>query len=59
MKWLKGKKTYITGAAWIVWGVFQFLVEGQQAEGAQRVLEGVSLLALRAGISKSAEPVEA
>ena len=55
MGWLKGKKTYVTGVAWILWGAFQFLIEGEQADGAQRVLEGISLLTLRAGISKSGE----
>ena len=54
MKWLKGRKTYITGAAWLAWGAWLFLVDGDQAAGAQKFLEGLSLLTLRAGVSKAA-----
>lgn len=49
--WLKGKKTYITGAGLILWGVFEY-VTGDQASGANHVLEGVGLMTLRAGITK-------
>lgn len=53
MSWFRGKKTYITGIAWIAWGAWLFAVEGQQAAGAQKVMEGVSLLTLRAGVTKA------
>jgi hypothetical protein len=53
VNWLKGRKTYITGVAWIAWGAWMFVIDGNQAAGAQKVLEGVSLLTLRAGVSKT------
>lgn len=55
---LRGKKTYLVGAGWIVWGVWTFAVEGNEQEGIRRVMEGVSLITLRAGVAKK-EPAVA
>lgn len=52
--WLRGKKTYITGVAWILWGAWMYFVLGQHSEGAQRIMEGFSLIFLRAGVAKAA-----
>ena len=49
---IRGRKTYLVGIGWLLWGVWSYLIEGNQAEGVQRVMEGVSLITLRAGVSK-------
>ena len=49
--WLKGKKTYITGAGLILWGIFE-CVTGDTGTGAGHIGEGVLAMSLRAGISK-------
>lgn len=49
----RGKKTYLIGIGWVLWGAWSYLVEGDQAEGVRRVMEGLSLITLRAGVSKS------
>jgi len=53
ISFLRGKKTYLMGIGWIVWGVWNYLVEGNHAEGIQRILEGISLITLRAGVAKA------
>lgn len=53
---LRGKKTYIMGAGWVLWGLWIYLVEGNPVDGVQRVMEGVSLITLRAGVSKTSAP---
>jgi len=53
---LRGRKTYIVGVGWILWGFWNYLVEGNPADGIQRILEGVSLITLRAGVSKATAP---
>ena len=53
--WLRGKKTYITGVAWVLWGAWMYFVLGQHSEGAQRIMEGLSLIFLRAGVAKASK----
>jgi hypothetical protein len=53
IQFLRGKKTYLTGAGWVAWGLWTYLVEGNPVDGMQRILEGVSLIALRAGVAKT------
>ncbi len=53
MKWLKGRKTYVTGVAWMLWGAWSYFVEGDPAGGVQRFMEGLGLITLRAGVSSS------
>ena len=55
---LRGKKTYIMAIGWIAWGLWNYVVDGNATEGLQRVMEGVSLIALRAGVTKSAAPAQ-
>ena len=48
---LRGRKTYLAGAALVAYGVFVYF-QGQQSEGVRNVLEGLSIIFLRAGVSK-------
>ncbi len=59
INFLRGRKSYIIGTGWILWGVWTYAVEGDQPTGIQRILEGVGLITLRAGVKKveSARPV--
>jgi hypothetical protein len=50
---LQGKKTYITGLAMIAWGLWTYFVEQNVVDGTRIVLEGVGLMTLRAGVTKS------
>ena len=50
--YLQGKKTYLMGIGWIAWGVWTYAIEGDAAEGVRRVMEGLSLITLRAGVAK-------
>ena len=52
--WLKGKKTYFLGAGSVLWGLFTWLVLEDETTGWQRILDGLSLLTLRAGVAKAA-----
>lgn len=54
---LRGKKSYLLGAGWVLWGVWTYAVEGDPASGVQRIMEGIGLIALRAGVKK-AEPAQ-
>ncbi len=53
IKFLKGKKSYVLGAGWMLWGIWTYAVEGDPATGIQRVMEGFGLITLRAGVKKS------
>lgn len=50
---LRGKKTYIIGIGWIIWGLWNYVVESNPTDGVQRIMEGVSLITLRAGVTKA------
>jgi len=52
--WLKGKKTYFLGVGSVLWGLFTWLVLEDETTGWQRILDGLSLLTLRAGVAKAA-----
>lgn len=52
MNWISGKKTYILGGALVVWGVFLFAT-GSQEEGTNKLIEGLALIFLRQGVTKS------
>ncbi len=54
MAFLRGRKSYFIGAGWVLWGVWTYVVEGDPASGVQRIMEGVGLVTLRAGVSKVA-----
>ena len=58
MKLLKGRKSYITGVAWVLWGAWSYFVEEDRASGVQRMMEGLGLITLRAGVSKGVERAE-
>jgi len=49
---IRGKKTYFLGVGWIIWGVWSYVIENNEVEGIQRIMEGLGLVTLRAGISK-------
>jgi hypothetical protein len=50
---LRGKKSYFLGAGWVLWGVWTYSVEGDPATGVQRIMEGIALITLRAGVKKA------
>jgi hypothetical protein len=54
---LKGKKSYVLGAGWVLWGIWTYTVEGDPATGFQHIMEGIGLITLRAGVKKSAAVV--
>ena len=53
IRWLKGKKTYLTAAAGVITGVVLCL-EGHVIEGVQTILGAVGIGTLRAGVAKGA-----
>jgi len=53
LKWLRGKKTIVTGVAMIGWGIWQYTIEGDPTTGTQRVMEGLGLIFLRTAIMKA------
>ena len=53
MKKLSGYKTYFVGAAFVLWGAWQALVEDDVAGGAERAMAGIAILTGRAAIKKS------
>ena len=55
LKFLRGKKTYVIGSAWIIWAAWLFIVENEQAEAGRRLMEGLALITLRAGVTKVAK----
>ncbi|HQI77618.1 MAG TPA: hypothetical protein PK384_13985 [Candidatus Latescibacteria bacterium] len=55
---LRGKKTYFVAAGWIAWGIWTYAVERDPVAGTQRILEGVSLITLRAGVAKRGAGLE-
>ncbi len=52
IKWLKGKKTYLTAAAGVIAGVV-LCIEGHVTEGVQTILGALGVGALRAGVAKT------
>jgi len=54
LEFLRGKKSYLVGAGWMLWGVWTYVVEGDPAAGIQRFMEGFGLITLRAGVTKVA-----
>lgn len=52
MTYLSGKKTYIIGGITVAYGIALFFTD-QREKGLQTILEGIALMTLRAGITKS------
>jgi hypothetical protein len=49
---LSGYKTYIVGLAMIIYGLY-LMAHGQSEQGNKLIMEGLGLMALRAGVKKS------
>lgn len=52
LKWLRGRKTYLTAIAGVITGVV-LIVDGHVVEGVQTILGSLGLGFLRAGVSKT------
>lgn len=53
LEWLRGKKTYIVGVGTIAYGVWVYVIESDVERGVNLVIAGVSMMTVRAGITKS------
>lgn len=50
---VKGKKTYLIGFGYVLWGAYLFATTGDAATATEKIGEGLAFMALRAGVSKA------
>ena len=59
LRFLRGRKTYLCGIGWVLWGLYLIIVvePPQTEEGLKKILEGLSLIFLRASVAKATPSV--
>ena len=53
LAFLRGRKTYLTGAGTLLYAVWVYAVEEDHARAVNLAIAGLSLIFLRAGVSKT------